>query len=242
MSQIKAILHRSNDCRILKTDINCDYSGVFDYALVSFKCGNNDLEVLSTSAGGIQDGNIKLYQPVRLHSFIEYCTEKDILECLIGYYVQKELVYYENLSAIFDHQKIIKNSNVSVPELRTVNSSFTNRFSDFKETLKRAKSSWNAEIKLQDDILVLFSSNGEQSALLSFGEESEDVLASDYIFNIEPPTNKLYIPRDFFNRRREQYSLGCKLGVFELIKPDFVSNSNLYYKIPICNTKPLLEF
>jgi len=242
MSNMKTVLHRSNDQRIIKVEVTCDYSNAFDYALVAFKCGDRELEILSTSIGGIQGGKIELNGPAKLKTFIEYCSEDGTLECLIGYYNKKELIHYENLSSVFDHQKTIEQFDVATPKLRTAKSSFSNRFSDFKETLIRTKSSWHATIKQQNDVLITFISNGKQSALLSFGEESEEILASDYIFSVDPPVSKLHLPQDFFDKRRNQYSSRCKLGVFELVKPDFVSVSDLYYKLSICSTIPLSEF
>ena len=227
MGRAKALLQRRNDTRMINIEIELDFSEKFDYASISFKC-HNELEILATSVGHIQSNSIEVMHVGLIECQVEYSTSSNVLECLVGYYSEGVLIHHESILSDFDNQRAIEDISVDIPELKTVLGSFEDRLVDFKQTLRRTESSLHANVQYdEDDVLITFLSNRDKTSFLSFGEDSEEILASDYIFSVIPETKVLHIPKEIIK------SSGTRLSLWELVRPDFLSVSNVYYKVPV---------
>jgi hypothetical protein len=219
-----------------------DFKDPFDYAIVSFKCGDTKLEVVSTSQGSIdQEGNVKT-SSLQLTVDVDYCETSPNLECLVGYYRENELLNYETLTAPFDNTKGIVKTHISIPNLGTIPGSYKSRFADFQQALERRKSSWQIKMSCPDDILLEISRKGVLPVMVTLGEITRELTLSDYVFSLNPDLDQLNIPKDLLRQRYSYYAAGCELGIFELLQPDFLAVKNVYYKVLISNTLPLSSF
>jgi len=244
MSSIETQLFRSRDSRLLKNTITFDYKGDFEQMIISFQCGEKVLDIYSTSAGRInaveKQVEIPNLQPLEIYT--EYGEMSSKVDCLIGYYHQRELQHYEALSATFESGKQIVESAIEVPVIATVPESFSGKFRDFQEKLHRGMSLWKIEMSSTDNIGLTIKTTATEFSLFCFGEFSEEVLASDYIFPLDPKLTHLTIPREILEKKYSQYNPGCKIGIFELVKPDFVGVTDLYFKTLVSNTLSLGDF
>lgn len=241
MSSITANVYRSDDSRIIRVSLELDYAKG-DHSLISFKCGENKIAVISTSKGNIDsEGNVKTdARSIEMH--LEYANSSNKLECLVGYYDERDLKYYETLTSTFDNSIGIVETPVSVPSLKTIPASYKARFQDFFAALDRRVSSWQVEMSYPEDVVLQIVKSGKDPMTVCFGEQSREVLSSDYIFQLDPEVNKVSLPREIVKNRYHKYSSNCSLGLFELIKPDFLGVQNVFYKSPISNLLNISEF
>lgn len=235
MSNLNVSLYRTDDRRILKVEFASEYEKEHDYYMLSFKCNSETVDVISTSSGSIDgEGNVKS-KGVNVDLFIDYCESAPELECLVGYYQNNELLDYETLTAYLDNTQVIKAEEIAIQYLRTIPASFKDRFDDFFSALSKRKSSWEIRISCQDDIFLDIVSRSNVSTMVTFGENTRDVLASDYVFSLEPNLHKLTLPIEVVQKKYPKYTPQCQLGIFEVIKPDFLGIEGAYYKSLISN-------
>jgi len=235
MSKLNVTLYRADDQRILKVMFVSNYEKTHDYYTLSFKCGTEAITVISTSAGSIdREGNVKLTEP-KAELFVDYCETTPELECLVGYYRNNELLDYEALTAYFDNTKMIKAAGIVIPYLKTIPASFKDRFEDFFSALSRRKSSWKIQISCPDDVFLDVVSRSNTPTMVTFGENTKNILASDYVFRLEPDIHKLNLPIEIIKNKYSKYSPHCQLGVFEVVEPDFLGTHGVYYKNLISN-------
>ncbi len=243
MSSIAVKLYRSEDNRLLQIVITLEYKSSYDYATISFKCKDEHVEAISASKGKIDSfGNVETTD-TQLEVYVDYPQNNNELDCLIGYYENDELKEYENLMVTFDNTKHIEKSGVQIEEVRTIPSSFQQRFANFFERLETQKSSWSVDLSYSDDVIsLLLNAHGKAPVMVSFGENSKEILSSDYIFQLYPNVLNLHLPKDLLKRKYSYYQQGTKLGIFELVRPDFVASNDLYYKVKISNLLSLSDF
>lgn len=235
MSNLNVVLYRTDDQRILKVLFVSEYEKKYDYSMLSFKCNTEMMNIISTSSGSIdREGNVK-FTASKVELFVDYCESASELECLVGYYRNNELLDYETLTAYFDNTQIITAAEIAIPYLRTIPASFKDRFEDFFSALSRRKSSWKIEISCSDDVFLDIVSRSNIPAMVTFGENTKDILASDYIFRLDFDIHKLTLPIEVIQKQYPKYTPQCKLGVFEVIKPDFLGTQGAYYKSLISN-------
>ena len=101
---------------------------------------------------------------------------------------------------------------------------------------KSIKAPEQIELSVSEDIVLEFVSQGKSPIFVSFGQESEEILATDYVFQLIPPVQKMSLPKEILLGRISQFPKETKLGLFELIIPDFIASSESYYKSLISNT------
>lgn len=235
MSKIDVALYRTEDHRILKVLFVSDYKKDHEYYMLSFKCGTKAMTVISTSAGSIDgEGNVKL-TAAKVELFIDYCEYSSELECLVGYYQNNELLDYETLTAYFDNAQAIKATKIAIPHLKTIPGSFKDRFEDFFLALSRRKSSWKIQISCLDDVFLDIVLRSNTPATVIFGENTKEVLASDYVFRLDPEVHNLNIPIEIIDKQSLKYTSRSQLGVFEVIETDFLGAQGVYYKSLISN-------
>jgi len=242
MSSIQPILYRSNDHRMLRVNLVLGFDKPYDFATISFKCGNSKVEINTTSSGSIdQEGNVRITEK-KCEMYLDYCENSDILECLVGYYIQNDLIYYETLTASFDNTKKIDRTHISIPTVGTTPGSYSDRLADFLALIDRRKSLWEIRISCPDDVFVEIVKKGTDPTMVSFGEVSKDLRISDYIFKIDATIQHINIPKDLVRQYYPSYAAGTNLGIFELVRPDFLGVPNVYYKVLISNTLSLSSF
>ncbi len=77
--------------------------------------------------------------------------------------------------------------------------------------------------------------------MVSFGEDSIEVTAADYVFRLDPQAPRIAIPREVIKRQYPKYQPQCKLGIFEIIEPDFIGVKGVFYKSRISNLLTLAD-
>lgn len=235
MSNLNVALYRTDDQRILKVSFVSGYEKKYDYSMLSFKCSTETVSIISTSSGSIdRESNVK-FTASKVELFVDYCESASELECLVGYYQNNELLDYETLTAYFDNTQMIKAAEIAIPCLRTIPASFKDRFEDFFSALSRRKSSWKIQISCLDDVFLDIVARSNIPAMVTFGENTKDILASDYIFRLDSNIHKLTLPIEVIQQQSPKYTSQCQLGVFEVIKPDFLGAQGAYYKSLISN-------
>ncbi len=234
-SYINVTLCRANDQRTLKVLFTLDYEKEYNHYMLSFKCNSEAVDVISTSSGNIdEEGNVKS-QDSKIELFVDYCEFGSELECLVGYYKGNELLDYETLTSYFDNAQVIKTAEIKIPCLKTIPASFKDRFEDFCSALATRKSSWNIQISCREDVFLDIISQSNTLAMATFGENTRNVLASDYVFRLDPNVRKLILPIEIIAKQYPKYTPQCQLGVFEVIEPDFMGAQGTYYKSLISN-------
>lgn len=235
MSKIDVASYRTDNHSILKVLFMSDYDKKHEYHVLSFKCGTNTMNVISTSAGSIDgEGNVKLIDS-KAELFIDYCESASEIECLVGYYNNNELLDYETLTAYFDNTQKIKAVKIEIPHLKTRAGSFGDRFKDFFSTLSKRESFWKIQISCPDDVFLDIVSRSSVPAMVTFGENTRDILSSDYIFRLDPNIHKINLPIEVIKKYYPKYSPQCQLGIFEMVEPDFLGTKGVYYKTLISN-------
>ena len=156
MSNIKTDLIRSGDTRLIRAEIRSNYTRKYDFASISFVCDGRSLEIISTSSGKIVGSQIETGSNIgNLDVYIEYCTQGNLIECLIGHYRSGELIHHESLTDSFNNHQSIKELSLNVPKLRSIKSSFNKRFDDFNQVVDRFKSSWLINLEYKNDFIFV---------------------------------------------------------------------------------------
>lgn len=242
MSIIKSELFRSSNNRMIKVSLSLEYGKNFDYATLAFQSDGSRIAILSTSTGSIDTHDNLEIKGKTAEIYLEYTNSSMNIECLIGYYENKELKYYETLKINAESNKEIEKSQLHISTIKTMHGSFKYKVDSFLESLNKRQSLWKMSISSKEDISVNVLNSGDSSIMISFGEESKDIMVSDYIFEAFSKIETFIIPREILKTQYPLYQPHCRLGIYELVKPDFIKNKNIYYKTLISNTIPLHEF
>lgn len=247
MKHFLASLIRLGDDYIISSNIKLNLKEKCDYCSISFKCGTSLIKILSTTYGEIADGVNLIISDFsggspNINVSLEYCTSSNKLECLAGYYNNKSLVNYESFFTDFDNTKEIKSSNTIIPIISTRFKPFNERWDDFNKLCKSRTSPWEIKMSCRDDILINVVSKGGKPIVVSFGEMSDEVLSSDYLFELDENMDILYIPRLILEKKYKLYGLQCDLGIFELVQPDFINSEYVYKKVLVSNIMNISEF
>lgn len=238
MSKIDVQNIRTDDHRIMFVNFDLDYDAEFEYATIIFQCNGESLRIVSSTVGSInEEGHIKT-KIKKGQCYLEYC-DSGRLDCLVGYYSKNDLQYNEILSVSVEKTEQIIDSSINIRTIGSRSRSFEKKYTTFLSSLNDQPSSWLLDISFVEDVFIRILAKGQQPTLVSFGENSTELLGSDFIFVLYPETSKLNIPKEILAKQYTKYPIGCKLGVFELVKPDFLNLENLYYKVPISNTMTL---
>lgn len=233
-SKIQISPYRLKDNLVLKIELFLDFKN-HEFAMIYFKCDNFVLDVLSTSKGNISylDKSIKT-QDSNIEIFVEYCFENKI-ECLIGYYTKNELLNNESLVTNIDFAKKIEFLNIEIPHICSIPGNYKDKFNDFIHAIERRVSNWKITISCPDDITLNINSTNKEASFFVFGEKSQQPISSDLEFKLYPNTTKINIPKEIIRNNYTKYSSKTELGVYEIIKPDFLGK-NVYYKVLVSNT------
>lgn len=213
----------------------------FDRCVVSIRNSSGPLVIFSTLQGSIFGKEISLKPNERSVSFVvEYPEDKNI-ECILSYYEGSELKGFESLPVPMEDIDPISSQPIDVVNFKIAANSFYDKLNKFMGALKNSSSKWEIDVSCPDDIVLDVKKSGENKILVSFGESSEQVLSSDFMFALSPMHN-ISIPKEIFWSKYDSYKNNSILGIFELVRPEFVATPNLYYKILISNLLPLSKF
>ncbi len=242
MKELEVSLHRLNNTRVVKANLSLYYeSDKYDTCELSFMSNDKPLSILSTTSGRIENDVVISYNMSQSEIFVEYLGDSKI-ECLVGYYKGDNLDYSITLDSVIEYDREIKEVAINSPVISTVSKEFNERLSDFKKHLKKTSSLWKFDLSCPNDVVLSPVTKGKDKIIIAFGEVSEEMLASDYFFSVDANAKVVNIPKEIFELKHPQYSSGCKIGVFELVKPDFINVDNVYFKVLISNTLSLVDF
>jgi hypothetical protein len=144
----------------------------------------------------------------------------------MSYFEGDDLLHYENETIrCSGARKIVSESQV----VRSIKS-------------RNDGSQWQLKIAVPNNIVVSVQKHGDHRALFAFGEISDQVVASDFIFSIGPHDETVVIPRHIFWRNYERYSNNAEIACSELLQVDNPRLKNIHYKVPVSNRLKFLDF
>lgn len=241
MSRVNALLSRTNDRRILCVTVAIDRHS--DYATIQVLQNDQPIEIFSTTHGSIQDNRVRIPQPGKAGEIlltVEYPHGDS--ECLISYFDGDEFMESETFPIVVSPCKSIEEKNISVMTINTAPETFITRMNRFYNELNRSKSPWNIGLSCDDDIVLNIKSQGDKKTVVSFGEDSKEIIASDYTFTMFPDISPIILPKEVFWKKYSQYQANANLGIYELVNPGFISSPNIFYKVRISNLVQLSSF
>lgn len=238
MSKINGHIRRVGDSQTFVVNLNLRYTGSYEYAEIEFFCSGQAVHCLSTTSGSISGDTIRLIGKEATIN-LEYSDIGDRLECLVGYYLGQNLVHSEALILPFDNSLLIKNTSTNIPCIGTICANYDQRLRDFEESAKRYRSAWKLHVSFERDLILNFIQKGLNQTFVVFGEESYEMLASDFVFQIDTQCTTISIPYEIIINRVHKYHPGALLGIYEIIKPDFVGEDHVFFKTLISNKLPL---
>lgn len=245
MSKIFVEPFRFSDYRALKVNVYFDYAGKYDSISLSFRCEENDLEIISTSVGQIRKNQV-LIKPVReAQIHVDHCNFSNI-QCIIGYY-EGELLRFSDI--LVENIQKIEQIKSNLPNVRTIQAKgtfFDKRLQNFVKSLETLRSDWEINLEYTDDMTLVMKRKGTTNIVTSLGEVTNDLRASDYVFNIDPEISVIHIPKEIVSKTKStimdnsENPKSKQVAIFELVTPDFVE-LQCFYKIKISNTILLSE-
>jgi len=245
MSSILAESFRFSDYRAWKVNISFDYAESHDSISVSFRCNEDNLDVISTSVGRITDNQVFMKPVHEALMYVDYCNSNSI-QCVIGYYSDNKLLFNDILVATLDSHPQIQDTDPGIRSVAVDSTSFESKIQDFINSLKTMTSNWSVKMNYAGHIALSVEKTGTESIVVSLGEVSDDLRASDYLFSIDPGISTINIPEEIVWKIKksivdssDQYS-SKRIAVCELVTPDFIK-SQCFYKVPISNTILLSE-
>lgn len=235
MSKILAEPFRFADYRALKVNLYFDYAEKHDSISLSFRCKDEFLEVISTSVGQIGEDQVLMKPVYEVQLYVDHC-EFDNIQCIIGYYEGDLLRFSDILIANINPSKQIESVSPTVRSMPSNQTSFDKKLRDFTSSLENLRSDWQIDLNYTDDITLTINHKGTTSIIASFGEITDNLQVSDYLFSIDPEISTLHIPEEIVSQTKKSINdISKRVAIFELITPDFTELKN-FYKIPISNT------
>jgi hypothetical protein len=216
---------RQLDSMFMKICMEFDVSK-YDSAIVAFYCGGKQLEIITTLSGSIKDNCINI-KTNKMEAIIEYADSSPILECITSFLVDGKEIFQDLQTGSFDNSLKINLDKTKPRIITTVNYAYEAKMQEFIQYLAHPKSKWKVMLQLGDNIILDIQSCDDQDVMVCLGEQSLTLLQRDQLFKLYPSVKKMTIPLNSFQ--------GENVGVFELVSPDFLDSSNLFYKIPISN-------
>lgn len=206
---------------------------------ISIQFKNSDqIEIVSTSSGSILGNEVKIASvPEYVQIFITGSNSKDY-ECLISYLNGTSLIHSESVTFTMDKTATISPSPTEIASIKGDGNNWNIREKHFKEVVqgRRQSSLWQVFLSCTNDIIVTVKTRSNKRCFMTFGAESDIVLHSDFLFPVDPDVKKIVIPAEAFWINYGKYNLKySQVACFELIKPDFISIGNVFYKRKISN-------
>lgn len=232
MSKITKTEKQLDDQYILILDIDIT-PRLYDSCRISF-VSENPVSLMSVSAGSISNNVIILGTEKKITIYLKYPYNQNNIDCVLSFFKTNEMVGYESNNILIKKRQMIIKDDFYIASVKTKSNNYDDKTKEFFNQLNKGFSEWEAEIKLQEDILVSFIKCSNQTGVFAFGESSQILLNSDYLFHANKDFRQFIIPIEMFLQKKEFYT-NNKLALYELVKPDFISLKNCYYKRLISN-------
>lgn len=203
---------------------------------ITFTIDGVPINILSTSSGVLKLNSIITQNKTPITILLQIPNSSGPAECYIAYMQNGTLTNFERLTFSVDLNQYSVPVSSFTPKSSGFN--FRHQFTQFKENLKRVRSPWKFTLKSNEDEIVISikTTNLENERVyVCFGEESDEVLASDLIFWVENDVKNILLPKEIIQNRVRSYSTGARLGCFVLTKCDCHRIDNVYYKTPASN-------
>ncbi len=241
MSKIDTEIYRSGDRKLLRVQVSIDWYAC-EKCILEFRNENYHLAILSTSTGAVVSDQVVLREKTSLvEAFIEYTPDLNSFDCLISYLNGNKLVHFETLRSETEDEKVIKATETVIRTVHTSGEDYNARKILFSKLLSDVRSSaWKVHISIENDLVVRFIQYGAK-AFMAFGEISEELLSSDFIFPVDKSLTQIIIPKEVVWKSYDLYSIKPNLGCYEIVKADFHSAPNLYYKVKASNVVELSQ-
>lgn len=203
----------------------------YDYCMISVIPKS---AIISSDAGSILNDEIKVISDRKLKICLDYPYGQSSLECIISFFMMDKLIDSESMIVPVKFKEPIIKKDFSIPVIRTQAKNFEDGIKSISSALNKGISLWEAELALKDGILVSFIRQSDEIGVFAFGEPSQNLMASDYLFQASKELNQFVIPIEIFWKNKDLYTQS-KLGVYELVKADCITLKNYYFKRLISN-------
>ncbi len=238
MSNISSKLHKTESSVLLSIKVEIDTNVSYDKCMIEFRHKGTTMEIISAISGGIQNNKIILHKDIKsTASFVQYDQTVDEFDCILSYLVRDELIHYEALKENITSRPTLVAAPASVSTLRSTGDGYDNKMSNFMQMLHgRVSPKYRLRVRIDSDIII------ESSAppiYITFGECCPDIRTSDLIFKID---RSIVIPKEIFWKKYDEYRPNASIGCCEIIKADFHSAPNTFYKSRTSNTLRLSDF
>ncbi len=238
MSKLDAHVSRVNDGKFIDVNLEIDYDNPYDRCLITFKSDNILMEVIATSQGAINNGQVSITnRSSTVNINIVHMHNIDNFECYISFLIEDNLVHYETIKYSIEKSPSLQSSIFEINTLQTSPGNYSSKTEHLrKNILRRSMTAWRIYLAVDDDVIVHVKSHGENGIYVTFGEMRSEVIESDFIFKIEPRKHQIALPPEVFWMNNGKYLPKEHLGICEIVKVDFISSDNIYYKVPSSNT------
>lgn len=206
--------------------------------IIMFKEEDYVFNIISTSQGIISENQIHITQQIDfVQVFLEDISKFAKCECILSYFDDKgELIHTDIMDFEIYNKISIKSSEQYADIVKSnKNQTFKNRMQQFAKTINEGLGSkWSVRLQYENDIIMYVRTKSQNNCIMSLGEHSESVIDSDIVFSVNKNCKKIILPIEALWLKYNKYNTKT-IACYELVKPDFVNLSNLYYKRKISN-------
>lgn len=236
MSEVNTEVMKIDGKPIVTVDIKIDRP--MKGGVIEFK-GEPDPIIVATSAGAIYENRILAFKEKRFMVYLEYPYDNKDIICTLSYVENDKIVDHETFDIPIqkrDRPPVTKKGST----IQTDGESYKSRLEEFQKLLTQSKIC--AKVEAKEDIIVIFDEPIKNSNWYAFGQISNRIQISDFVTKVLPGQFKVIIPIEVFWQQYSKYKAGVQLGFFEIVKADFLTAANVYYKRLISNTLSLSDF
>ncbi len=231
---------RVDDLLRTKVSLSLEYPDEFHRVTVEFRHDGGLSFILWTSEGSIYKNKIIL------------TSKKPSLECVIEHVEQETdciIALFDERGDLADHESLPlsvedpEDEDQDIQVIKSTNAGFKYRLEHFiRKTSSQKQSTWTIVLEASNsNISGRIIRSGEKKIFVAFGQPSDNLAASDYIFPIDKDTGRFVIPKEIIWKNYESYVPNLKLACFEIVKADFHKIDNLFYKMQISNSISLSD-
>ena len=223
-------LIRKNDQYFIALDLEVHNSS--EYCTISFV---DNLNIIETSKGFISENSVYLHKPGTTSLQIVKLINDRPIDCIVSFFNGTTLISSTSYTINLELIKEIKHNQPLVMEIPTITNKYQDKTEYLNTNLPKIKSSWKCHLTVQDDVVIDIVSSGNSKIQVAIGENTEQLCSSDYVFSLLPGLPFINVPKEIMWSKYSLYTQNS-IKLFELMRPDFISNQNILYKIPISNS------
>ncbi len=242
MSKISTIVQRVDNKKVVNIRLYIEQDKPYESASIAFMHDHAPMDIYWSSAGSVRGRKIHISTDSHVDINLEHIHNMESFECLISYLQGEDLLFYETLVIHIDKSPSIDYEQADIAVVSSSKGNFENKLRIFKNQVLRQASPWKIYLSVVNNIIVSVNTHGNKKIFVSFGELNAEVASSDFIFCIEPRKHKTIIPKEVFWSKYDVYAPNARLCICQLVKADFHSVDNMYYKTAISNIVPMSSF